>query len=699
MSEYLSETDWSHLFSYNLTPDAIWTAFCRRLDEAVDLFVPSVETSKRKSRRVRQYPRHIRRLMSRRLAVWRSYKTNRTDEVLKSRYRKLTDDCRDAIRRHEIYLENQVIGNNNVGAFYRHVNRKMSHKSSVGALTRPDGEMALSDLEKAEVLNNYFSTVCTHDDGKNPQFASRISAGDDGISTVMFDEARLLSAVRRIKTKCQTSCGPDGYPIMLLKNTMHVLARPLSQMYSSFISVGKMPTAWKTAHVTPIYKKGPSSDPANYRPISQTSVYCKLMERIIVADVTAYMRQKGFISKQQHGFLSNRSTNTNLLESLSDWTLAVDNKQTQSIVYIDFSRAFDTVSRPKLLSKLCGYGVKGELLSLINDFLTDRQQKTRVGTSLSGNVNLTSGIVQGSCMGPLLFILFINDLADVFDAAVTPKLYADDVKLYASLETNIDCRRLQQNLDRLVIWANTWQLTISIKKCNVLHIGKNRLMNSAVEFFHINNDVLPNVETVVDLGVTIDADLKFSEHINKMVHKAQTRSKLLIKCFVSRDTTTLVRAFKVYVRPILEYCSSVWCPYLIKDVEVIESVQRRFTKHLRGLWNIPYEERLKKVNLDRLDVRRLRLDLILTYKVLFGLTSLNSDQFFQYAPTAITTRGHDYKLYMPNVYTNSRKNFFSSRVLQAWNNLPNSIINFTSLKLFKTSLLNVDLTKYCISIN
>jgi len=227
-------------------------------------------------------------------------------------------------------------------------------------------------------------------------------------------------------------------------------------------------------------------------------------------------------------------------------------------------------------------------------------------------------------MGPLLFILFINDLADVFDTAVTPKLYADDIKLYASLETNIDSQRLQQNLDRLVTWANTWQLSISIKKCNVLHIGKNRQINSAVEFFHINNDVLPNIETVVDLGVTIDAGLKFSEHINKMVGKALTMgSKLLMKCFLSRDTATLLKAFKVYIRPILEYCSSVWSPHLIMDIEQIESVQRRFTKRLRGLWNVPYDERLKRLKLDRLEVRRLRMDLIMTYKILFKLTCLN----------------------------------------------------------------------------
>ena len=161
----------------------------------------------------------------------------------------------------------------------------------------------------------------------------------------------------------------------------------------------------------------------------------------------------------------------------------------------------------------------------------------------------------------------------------------------------------------------------------------------------------------------------------------------------------MLKAFKVYVRPILEYCSSVWSPHFIKDIELIEAVQRRFTKRLRGLWKVPYNERLKTVKLDRLDVRRLRLDLIMTFKIMFGLTSLNPDQFFRLAPGAVCTRGHDYKLYMPNVCTDSRKHFFSSRVLQAWNDLPSDVINFSSLKVFKSSLLNVELTKYCIELN
>ena len=154
----------------------------------------------------------------------------------------------------------------------------------------------------------------TQDDGNSPHFESKLAQDDEGISTVAFDEAKLLAATRRIKTKCSTSSGPDGYPVTLLKKTICAVARPLAQMFSSFMSVGKMPSDWKRANITPIYKKGPSSDPANYRPVSQTSIFCKLMERVIVADVTAYMKTKGLISKHQHGFLNGRSTTTNLLD-------------------------------------------------------------------------------------------------------------------------------------------------------------------------------------------------------------------------------------------------------------------------------------------------------------------------------------------------------------------------------------------------
>ena len=206
------------------------------------------------------------------------------------------------------------------------------------------------------------------------------------------------------------------------------------------------------------------------------------------------------------------------------------------------------------------------------------------------------------------------------------------------------------------------------------------------------------MQNVSDLGVIVDHELTFSAHINRLVHKAITRSKLIKKCFASRDINNLVKAFLVYVLPIVEYCSQVWSPHLVKDIELVESVQRKFTKWLPGLRNKSYSERLSITGLERLDVRRLRLDLLLTYKILFGLTCLESSDFFAYIPLH-TTRGHDYKLFMPNCKTDCRKFFFSNRVLDAWNKLPADTTDFTSLKKFRSCLFRIDLTKYCIPLN
>ena len=203
----------------------------------------------------------------------------------------------------------------------------------------------------------------------------------------------MLKTIRRIKTKSKFAGDPDGYPVVLLQKLRSVLCGPLSLFFNSFMSIGLLPNAWKKAVVTPVFKKGSSADPANYLPILQTSIFCKLMERVITAELSEYLLSKGLITRHQHGFLVKHSTTTNLLESLNDWTLAVENRLSQTIVYVDFARAFDTVSHDKLQLKLQAYGVSGRLLSLILNFLRDRTQVTKVGCHISQSVSLTSGVV------------------------------------------------------------------------------------------------------------------------------------------------------------------------------------------------------------------------------------------------------------------------------------------------------------------
>src|SRR5664279_2488391 len=232
------------------------------------------------------------------------------------------------------------------------------------------------------------------------------------------------------------------------------------------MSVGRTPSCWAHAIVTPIYKGGNASELSNYRPISLTSVACKIMERIIVADLLDYLRTNNAISNQQHGFLSGKSTSTNLLEALNDWTLAIKDKKAVTVAYIDYQKAFDAVSHSKLLIKLGAYGITGNVLKWIGCFLANRTQQTRVGSALSDIGSLISGVVQGSVIGPLLFLLFINDVVPLLtDEHCACKLYADDLKLYTTLQLTEDATILQTKLDDLCMWSDLWQLRISFKKC------------------------------------------------------------------------------------------------------------------------------------------------------------------------------------------------------------------------------------------
>ena len=464
------------------------------------------------------------------------------------------------------------------------------------------------------------------------------------------------------------------------------------------MSVGIMPREWAHAIVTPVFKSGAAFATENYRPISLTSVACKLMERIIVAQMLVYLRRHGVINRQQHGFLAGRSTTTNLLTTLNDWTLALNNRMDVDVAYIDFSKAFDTVSHNKLMTKLAACGIKGELLKWIRSFLSDRTQQTRIGCTLSAIARLTSGVVQGSVLGPLLFVLYINDICDIFgDDCCVCQIYADDVKLYTTLNvSDADCSILQHKLDNVFSWAQTWQMTISYKKCDTMfiHSGRKDHNDSSKPAFTIGGNTVPTTNCVRDLGVLIDNNLNFHEHITKIVSQAFVRANLIHKCFLSKDTCTLTRAFSTYVRPLLEYASVSWSPHYISDIKLLESVQRKFTKRLPGYSSLRYQDRLRQLNIESLELRRLRTDLLYTYKILFGLVDVNASDFFTLTSNDHNTRGHAYKLATHCSRLDIRKFYFCERVIKPWNSLQAALEHFFSFKDFKRFLYKTDLTKF-----
>ena len=270
------------------------------------------------------------------------------------------------------------------------------------------------------------------------------------------------------------------------------------------------------------------------------------------------METNNFFDKCQHGFRSNRSCVTQLLEVLNDFSKMVENGDCIDVIYLDFSKAFDTVPHQRLLSKLKAYGIQNNMLSWIESFLSERKQRVRVNTAYSDYAPVTSGIPQGSILGPLLFIIFINDLPK--DTSCTCKIFADDTKLYNSDKNH---SLLQRDLLSFLKWSEKWLLKFNKGKCSVLHMGKN---NRKEKYYMDSNltEELKTIESEKDVGVTFSTDLKFNLHINNVIKKSNQLTGLIKRSFTYIDKEMLLKLYKSMVRPHLEYANVVWHPFYKK---------------------------------------------------------------------------------------------------------------------------------------
>lgn len=327
-------------------------------------------------------------------------------------------------------------------------------------------------------------------------------------------------------------------------------------------------------------------------------------------------------------------------------------------------------------------------------FLFNRFQSVKVGHRTSSFISVDSGVPQGSVLGPLLFLIYINDIVDVIGPNLTVKLFADDVKIYVSITDIISADLLQDGLSAISSWATEWQLKISISKCVALHLGRNNPMHNYV----IDDVILPNVREARDLGVIVDSKLCFSAHFAHITAKAHQRAGLIMRCFKSRDPHLRFRAFCVYVRPLLEYCSSVWCPVYKTDIVKIEAVQRRFTKRLNSCTCLSYAERLKFLKAETLELRRLKQDMTYMYKMFHGLIDINVCEFFDVQTDSIT-RGHNYKITKAICSNNARQFSFACRTVDCWNSLSKSTVNAQSVSVFKHCLLSTNFSKYLYILN
>ena len=472
-----------------------------------------------------------------------------------------------------------------------------------------------------------------------------------------------------------------------LKETAEIMSVPLALVFTRSLEEGVVPEDWRKANVTPIFKAGSKLSPGNYRPVSLTSIACKVMESIIRDNIVDHLKHNHLIHASQHGFMSSMSCQTNLIEYLDVLTKLIDAGQAVDVLYLDFAKAFDKVPHQRLLQKLRAHGITGKVNSWIECWLSGRQQRVVINGKSSEWAPVTSGVPQGSVLGPTCFIIFINDIDEVVDIVNGFVFkFADDTKYGRTVISEADRELMQEGIDRLLEWAERWQMEFNRKKCKVLHFGHNNPRFSyTLGGYAPGGVVLENVDVEKDIGVMIHESLKPSQQCYKAAAKGNQILGQINKSFHYRDKDTWIPLYKTYVRHHLEFSCQAWSPWLKKDIEMLEKVQMKAVARVVGLKGKTYEEKLKEVNLLSLHDRRKRGDLIQVWKKLHGQSIMNDSihQFASTNPRFTRCTNKPFNLAKQYGRLDIRKNFYSVRVVEEWNKLPTSIQKADTLDQFK----------------
>jgi hypothetical protein len=403
------------------------------------------------------------------------------------------------------------------------------------------------------------------------------------------------------------------------------------------------------------------------------------MERLVRRKVLIHIDANKLFSPDQYGFRAGRSCATQQLSVTETWTDWLDDQIPFDCVYLDYKKAFDSVPHTRLIKKVEVFGIQGNLLKWIVSFLTDRRQRVRVNEALSDWAPVTSGIPQGSVLGPTLFLIFINDLPGVVQA--TTALFADDTKVFKPVLNQEDANSLQEDLDALHIWSTKWQLPFNESKCKTIHYGRTNPQTK----YKIGDTIIGNDTEEKDLGVNFDPSLNISRHHDLTTSKANSRLGIIRRTFRQLKPKPFLQLYKTLVRPVIEYCAVVTNPVLKRDEDRLEKIQRRATKLVTGTEGKTYSERLVELKLDSLEHRRKRADVLQVYRIIQGIDDLQYSHFFTRHQDQ-RTRSNGQKIFKRQCSTKLRGNAFSQRAISVWNNLPAKVVNVPSLNSCKSAL-------------
>ena len=654
----------------NKTAIECWNILKYEIESIIDKFVPFQKQGKR-CRKKHLSKEAIRKIMVKQ-TMWRVYRRTIKEEDY-AKYKEALNAATTEIRQSKRSYEQKLACNikNDSKSFYAYVRSKKNVQDKVGPLEDSAGNIISQGFLMAEDLNGYFSSMFTKED------ISSLPVADAKFQGAKSDYLGPLVVIKAMKDN--KSPGVDGIPPKLLMETVEQISIPLARVFNLSLKEGVVPFEWKEANIIPLFKKGSRNKSENYRPVSLTSVICKLLEKLIKDHMVDFLVKHKLLNSSQHGFLKARSCLTNMLCFLEEITKWIDVGSPVDIIYLDFQKAFDKVPHQRLLLKLKAHGIGDSITDWIEQWLTDRRQRVVVDGEVSNWKSVLSGVPQGSVLGPILFLIYINDLDDSITSNVLK--FADDTKLFRKVNTDGDKQHLQNDLDRLVKWSEKWQMLFNFGKCKCLHTGHGNLNVN----YKMGDTVLGTTVKEKDLGVTISADMKVSEQCGIAASKGNQILGLIRRNITYKGKKLIIPLYKAIVRPHLEYCIQAWRPYRKKDIDTLERIQRRATKMIPELRDLSYEERLKECGLTTLETRRLRGDQIEVFKILNGYENIDRNMFFSLKKDS-RTRGHEVKLVKDQCRLDIRKHSFSQRTINEWNNLSTDCVTASSVNMFKNKV-------------
>ena len=655
------------------------------MNEAIRNYIPVIDADRilRFKCHKRKLPKNVVEQCRTKNKLWKKFIRTRDNNIF-AEFKNIRNKLRKSINKikeaETLKLAKKIKTNPKV--FWQHINKNRNCQTKLEYMIKTDingsATTITCDVDMANCLAEFFKSVYISNDSLeiSPTINNNIIVHI--MEEVIINKYAVENKINKLNK--YKSAGPDNIFSRVLIECKNSISSYLSNLYNKSLQAQMVPDDWKYTIITPVYKKGDKNTASNYRPVSLSCICCKLLESLIKDELIIHFDRNKLLDYRQYGFTRGKSTTIQLLKLMDMWSSALDKGETIDVVYTDFEKAFDRVSHAKLIDKLENYGVNGGLINWIKDYLTNRTSSVRVNNSTSNRFKVTSGVPQGSVLGPLLYIIYVNDMFEIVkNNSAELFMYADDAKIFKTIKSSDDRLILQSCLNSLGDWSKKWEIKLNAGKCVAVRYG--RQLDDR-RLYNIEGVELNFLDKIKDLGVTFQSSLTFVDHIYEIIKKCFSLLGIISRNFKDLTKDSFILIYKALVRSRLEYAVSVWSPWKKKDIEAIERVQKRATKMVKACKGLKYEDRLRILKLPCLKYRRLRGDLIMLYnfiqdkegRLCFPNIKISEER---------RTRGHKFKLETQRFNGNCRKYFFLTRSTAIWNNLPSKIIEADQVNEFK----------------